>query len=166
MCALLASLRRIPIAPPGGSLPPLGGPANPSYSVTISDADAIAARANHDAEVEAKRLIPKNTPASALDGLGAGISALSAVLADPAAEMVATVTGRRGSTMSGKAAAAAREGVVGRRASVDVGRMSRDVMRNSSVVSRDGRWDGDVSDLERGVARTYGTVTYLGPPRS
>jgi hypothetical protein len=45
MCALVLALRKIPIYAPGDVVDPLGGPSNPSYSVTMSDTWATEARA-------------------------------------------------------------------------------------------------------------------------
>ncbi|KAL2358797.1 Mechanosensitive ion channel-domain-containing protein [Cryomyces antarcticus] len=57
MCALIASLRAVPIYSPGCGGPLAGEPANPSYSVSISREEAEAARAKFDAEKAAKRLV-------------------------------------------------------------------------------------------------------------
>ncbi|TKA61879.1 hypothetical protein B0A49_09512 [Cryomyces minteri] len=67
MCALIASLRAVPIYSPGSGGPLAGEPANPGYSVTISREEAEAARAKFDAEKAAKRLVahaPKATDAA------------------------------------------------------------------------------------------------------
>ena len=55
-CALVLALRKIPIYGPGGGGQDLGGPANPTYSVTVTDEMAAAARAKADEEKEKKRL--------------------------------------------------------------------------------------------------------------
>lgn len=147
MCALLAACRRVPIEPPGGSGNALGGPANPSYSVAVSDADAQAARAQAAAEKEAKRLFPSGNGLPLLGPKGAE---------EPALEMMADVNGRRGSTVSEVGLAGPVTGL--RAASMDVGRrISRDsVRRQNSMI-----------DIERGrgggMTRRYGTVEYLGP---
>ncbi|KAK5003751.1 hypothetical protein LTR60_006741, partial [Cryomyces antarcticus] len=57
MCALIASLRAVPIYSPGCGGPLAGEPANPGYSVSISREEAEAARAKFDAEKAAKRLV-------------------------------------------------------------------------------------------------------------
>jgi hypothetical protein len=45
MCALVLALRKVPIfGPGGGGGAPLGDPANPTYSVSVSDEIASAAR--------------------------------------------------------------------------------------------------------------------------
>jgi hypothetical protein len=65
MCALVLALRKIPIYCPGGGAEPLGGPTNPSYSVTISDTWAAEARDKVLQAKEGKRLVPsKPTEAS------------------------------------------------------------------------------------------------------
>ncbi|GAB7351796.1 hypothetical protein MBLNU459_g2369t1 [Dothideomycetes sp. NU459] len=150
MCELLASMRRIPIEPPGGKGPPLGGPSNPTYSVAVTDDVATAACAAADAEKEGKRLFPS----------GKGLPAfmpepVATALAYPATGMIASVTGRRGSQVSHSGLAAQeRNNFVGRRKSCDSLRITVD----------DPRRMHSVSDVERATSATYGTVTYLGPP--
>ncbi|KAK4239183.1 Mechanosensitive ion channel-domain-containing protein [Achaetomium macrosporum] len=56
MCALALALKRVPINGPGGGGEPLGGPANPSYSVAVSDEFAAAAREKSEKEKAAKKL--------------------------------------------------------------------------------------------------------------
>jgi small-conductance mechanosensitive channel len=58
MCALVLALRKIPIFAPGGGGAGLGDPANPSYSVTVTDEMAAAARKKFEEEKEANRLVP------------------------------------------------------------------------------------------------------------
>ncbi len=58
MCALVLALRKVPIYGPGGGTEPLGGPNNPSYSVSFTDELAVAARDKAAKAKEAKRLIP------------------------------------------------------------------------------------------------------------
>ncbi|KAK3717388.1 hypothetical protein LTR37_005777 [Vermiconidia calcicola] len=89
MCELLAAMRRIPIEPPGGSAPALGDPANPAYSVAVSDQEALDARARKAAELEESRLFPKGTGSSFLG------EALSSAFQNPAQTMIAGITGRR-----------------------------------------------------------------------
>ena len=149
MCELLAAMRRIPIEPPGGLAPALGAPANPTYSVSVTEGAAIAARAQHDSEEEGKRLFPSNGGLHMLDSEGATTGFLN-----PAAEMMVGVTGRRGSAMSSQAAAAATEAVLGKRVSMVAVGLSREGVRRSSL-----------ADLERGGGRSYGTVTYSERPR-
>ncbi|RYP71991.1 hypothetical protein DL771_004460 [Monosporascus sp. 5C6A] len=72
MCALTLALKRVPIYPPGGGGEALGGPTNPSYSVSISDEIAAAARDKAAEDREAKRMVPSkpahnNTKASIAD---------------------------------------------------------------------------------------------------
>jgi small-conductance mechanosensitive channel len=83
MCELLAAMRRIPIEPPGGSAPVLGDPANPSYSVTISDQEAINARAQHATEAQESRLFPTGTGATFLG------DSLTTAFQNPAQSMIA-----------------------------------------------------------------------------
>ncbi|RYP92357.1 hypothetical protein DL770_001559 [Monosporascus sp. CRB-9-2] len=58
MCALTLALKRVPIYPPGGGGEALGGPTNPSYSVSVSDEIAAAARDKAAEEKEANRMVP------------------------------------------------------------------------------------------------------------
>jgi small-conductance mechanosensitive channel len=57
MCALTLALRRVPINGPGGGGDALGGPANPTYSVAVTDNFAASAREDSKKEKEAKKLI-------------------------------------------------------------------------------------------------------------
>ena len=95
MCELLAIMRRIPIDPPGGSAPVPGDPGNPAYSVTVSDAEAAAAREKFSAQAESNRLFP----------VGAGASfmreAMSTSIDKPGNTMIAGLTGRNNSIRSG-----------------------------------------------------------------
>ncbi|THV44233.1 hypothetical protein BGAL_0694g00020 [Botrytis galanthina] len=65
MCALVLALRKIPINAPGGGGDALGGPANPNYSVSVTDEWAAEARDKSSTTKDSKRLIPtkslKNT---------------------------------------------------------------------------------------------------------
>ncbi|PQE09997.1 Mechanosensitive ion channel protein [Rutstroemia sp. NJR-2017a BVV2] len=65
MCALVLALRKIPINAPGGGGDALGGPANPNYSVAVTDEWAAEAREKSGTAKDAKRLVPtkpfKNT---------------------------------------------------------------------------------------------------------
>ncbi|KAG4034176.1 hypothetical protein MFRU_003g01490 [Monilinia fructicola] len=63
MCALVLALRKIPIHAPGGGGDALGGPANPNYSVSVTDEWAAQARDKSTATKDSKRLVPtlKNT---------------------------------------------------------------------------------------------------------
>ncbi|KAK4997536.1 hypothetical protein LTR66_003052 [Elasticomyces elasticus] len=150
MCELLASMRRIPIEPPGGASRPLGEACNPAYSVAVSDMEARAARAKHDAEKEAKRLQPSG---SALPGFMP--EAVSTALAQPALNMISTVKGRQGSVVSSSGAGGGDAGLlVGQRRSTESSRVSRDVGgRGSSAV-----------EVGKEVSKQHGPVTYLAPP--
>lgn len=61
MCALTLALKKVPINGPGGGGDALGGPANPTYSVAVTDDFAITARAKSDEDKKAKKLA--NQPA-------------------------------------------------------------------------------------------------------
>lgn len=56
MCALALALKKIPIYAPGGGGEAAGGPANPTYSVAVTDEFAKAARDKFELEKNAKRL--------------------------------------------------------------------------------------------------------------
>lgn len=58
MCALVLALRKIPINGPGGGGPALGSVDQPTYSVTVSDAQAAANRDAAAKAQDAKRLFP------------------------------------------------------------------------------------------------------------
>lgn len=60
MCALVLALRKVPIYGPGGSGAPAGDPANPTYSVAISDEQATLNKKEYADDLDKKRLIPKN----------------------------------------------------------------------------------------------------------
>jgi len=99
MCELLAISRRIPIEPPGGAAPPLGDPANPAYSVAVSDMEAIVARSKQSTEAEAARLFPSgsSTPGGGLASLLP--EAVSSGMQNPAQAMIAGLTGRRNGSL-------------------------------------------------------------------
>ncbi|KAI0484614.1 Mechanosensitive ion channel-domain-containing protein [Xylariaceae sp. FL0804] len=61
MCALTLAMKKVPINAPGGGSDALGGPSNPTYSVSVSDAAAIAAREKSAKDKEAARLVPPPT---------------------------------------------------------------------------------------------------------
>jgi hypothetical protein len=56
MCALTLALKRVPINGPGGGGDALGGPANPTYSVAVTDGFASDARAKSEKEKAEKKL--------------------------------------------------------------------------------------------------------------
>lgn len=58
MCALVQSLRRVPIFGPGGGADAQGSSANPAYSVAVSDDFAAKQRADSAKAKDGKRLIP------------------------------------------------------------------------------------------------------------
>jgi len=59
ICALVLALRKIPIFAPGGGAAALGDPTNPSYSVSVSDEMAVAAREKTAKVADTARLDPK-----------------------------------------------------------------------------------------------------------
>lgn len=58
MCALVLALRKIPINAPGGGSAALGSADQPSYTVSVSDAQAAASRDAYKSAQDAKRLFP------------------------------------------------------------------------------------------------------------
>lgn len=60
MCALAVALKKIPIYGAGGGGDALGGPANPTYSVSVTDAFAAKSREDAAKERDASRLVPAN----------------------------------------------------------------------------------------------------------
>ena len=62
MCALVLALRKVPIYAPGGGDATLGSSDKPTYSVTVSDEQATAARDAYAATKESKRLVPSKNP--------------------------------------------------------------------------------------------------------
>ncbi|KAK4130290.1 hypothetical protein BT67DRAFT_452519 [Trichocladium antarcticum] len=72
MCALTLALRRVPINGPGGGGDALGGPANPAYSVTVTDDFAASARTKSEQEKTAAKLINLDPEEPANDATHAG----------------------------------------------------------------------------------------------
>ncbi|KAG2167233.1 hypothetical protein VTO58DRAFT_100712 [Aureobasidium pullulans] len=66
MCALVQSIRRVPINGPGGGGDALGGPANPTYSVSVSDGYATEAREASADTKDKARLVPNKKVEEAL----------------------------------------------------------------------------------------------------
>ncbi|KAI0025859.1 serine/threonine protein kinase [Xylariomycetidae sp. FL0641] len=64
MCALTLALKKVPIYAPGGGGEALGGPTNPTYSVSVSDAQATAARDKAAHEKDSQRMIPTSSMAT------------------------------------------------------------------------------------------------------
>ena len=62
MCALVLALRKVPINAPGGGGPALGSVDQPTYSVSVSDAQAAANREAAAKARDAKRLFPAEKP--------------------------------------------------------------------------------------------------------
>ncbi|KAI1293393.1 Mechanosensitive ion channel-domain-containing protein [Xylaria venustula] len=61
ICALALAMKKVPINAPGGGGEALGGPTNPTYSVSVSDAEAAAARDKAEKDKDAARLVPANS---------------------------------------------------------------------------------------------------------
>lgn len=80
MCALAIALKKVPISGPGGGGDALGGPANPAYSVSVSDAFAIKSREESAQAKDAQRMKPtadNKTSEEALDSEMQAISELN-----------------------------------------------------------------------------------------
>ncbi|KAK7415815.1 hypothetical protein QQX98_005597 [Neonectria punicea] len=76
MCALALALKKIPIYAPGGGAEALGGPTNPTYSVTVSDEFAAKSRDEAAKAKDESRLVPaqnkenlEKSEKDAVDGL-------------------------------------------------------------------------------------------------
>ena len=67
MCALVLALRKVPIYGPGGGDAALGDVGKPSWSVAISQEEAIRAREKFNEDKDAKRLFPTKKPESPED---------------------------------------------------------------------------------------------------
>ena len=72
MCALVLALRKVPIYAPGGGGATLGSVDQPTYSVSVSDAEAAKAREAFAATKEGKRLAPTKPAAPTKTGTGLG----------------------------------------------------------------------------------------------
>ncbi|KAF5591952.1 mechanosensitive ion channel family [Fusarium pseudocircinatum] len=58
MCALALALKKVPLIAPGGGGEPLGGPTNPSYSVTVTDEFAKNSREEAAKATDEARMVP------------------------------------------------------------------------------------------------------------
>ncbi|RDW74940.1 hypothetical protein BP6252_06082 [Coleophoma cylindrospora] len=76
MCALVLALRKIPINCPGGGYDPAGGPNNPTYSVSVDDNWAVAAREKSKEAKAAKKFVPNNPTDPAPNAKSSGIDYL------------------------------------------------------------------------------------------
>ncbi|KAH6676024.1 serine/threonine protein kinase [Plectosphaerella plurivora] len=61
MCALVLAMKKVPIYGAGGGGDALGGPANPTYSVAVTDEWAAKARDTSSKDKDAARLVPTAT---------------------------------------------------------------------------------------------------------
>lgn len=79
MCALVLALRKIPINAPGGGNAALGSADQPTYSVTVSDAQAASSRDAFKDAKDAKRLFPSekktDPPTKGVKGSSTGVDA-------------------------------------------------------------------------------------------
>ena len=82
MCALVLALRKVPINAPGGGGAALGSADQPTYSVSVTDQEAMANRAAFNDARDAKRLFPTKKPESSARSPTRGLSS-SANLPDP-----------------------------------------------------------------------------------
>ena len=62
MCALVLALRKIPLYAPGGGDAALGSSDKPTYTVAVSDDEAVKAREAYAATKEGKRMVPTKKP--------------------------------------------------------------------------------------------------------
>lgn len=77
MCALAVALKKIPIYGPGGGGEALGGPTNPTYSVSVTDEFAASSRADAAKAKEDSRMIPTNPGQTAREAAEAEQQAIS-----------------------------------------------------------------------------------------
>ncbi|KAI1341672.1 serine/threonine protein kinase [Xylariaceae sp. FL0016] len=63
ICALTLAMKKVPINGPGGGGDALGGPSNPTYSVSVTDSVAAAAREQSAKDKDAARMVPAATAA-------------------------------------------------------------------------------------------------------
>lgn len=86
MCALALALKKIPINGPGGGGDALGGPANPAYSVAVTDDWAAKARTDSAKDKDDARMVP-----ATVDEPGSEEAAISEINnRPPVPEMAAT----------------------------------------------------------------------------
>ncbi|KAI3341619.1 Mechanosensitive ion channel-domain-containing protein [Ustulina deusta] len=64
ICALALAMKKVPINAPAGGKEALGGPTNPTYSVSVSDMEAAAAREKAAQDKDAARLVPNSQNAA------------------------------------------------------------------------------------------------------
>jgi len=60
MCALVTAMRKVPLYGPGGGGAAAGDKANPTYSVAISNEEALRNKGEFDNDKDKKRLVPLN----------------------------------------------------------------------------------------------------------
>ncbi|GAW22040.1 hypothetical protein ANO14919_115750 [Xylariales sp. No.14919] len=71
ICALALAMKKVPIDGSGGGGEALGGPTNPSYSVSVSDTEAAAAREKAEKDKNAARLVPNHPKNAASEATAA-----------------------------------------------------------------------------------------------
>ncbi|KAJ6786368.1 hypothetical protein PWT90_02855 [Aphanocladium album] len=77
MCALAVALKKVPIYAPGGGSEALGGPGNPTYSVSVSDDFAAASRDKAAKDKESARMVPSNPGQTQKEAAAAEQAAIS-----------------------------------------------------------------------------------------
>lgn len=98
MCALALALKKIPIYGPGGGGDALGGPANPSYSVAVTDEWAAKARDDSAKTKAESRLVPP--PADDDDAKKQEDAAVESIAQRPPVREMAASAGAWGDTLS------------------------------------------------------------------
>lgn len=115
MCALIAGLRAVPIYAPGLGEPSHGEFANPSYAVSVTREEAVAAREKFNTAKEAKRLVP-HPPNAATDTKqaveeAAGLSTGLDHRAHPSLLQVDDLTAERRDSAARRVSADSRRGI-------------------------------------------------------
>lgn len=83
MCALAVALKKVPIYGPGGGGDALGGPSNPTYSVSVTDAFAAKSREDSAKAKNDGRMVPANTNQSEKEQQQAEMQAISELTTRP-----------------------------------------------------------------------------------
>lgn len=145
-CALVLALRKVPIYGPGGGGNPLGDPTNPSYSVTVTDEMAAAARATADKEKEEKRLVPTPKDYNVTDAGDVEKSGVLATGAEHAA--MGSMTNRKAADDEGRdnssGSTLGDDNALERQRSNDIERLRTDLVKRQSTR---GRRRADMSSL-------------------
>ncbi|KUI53374.1 hypothetical protein VP1G_00590 [Cytospora mali] len=149
ICALALACKKIPIYGPGGGGETLGGPNNPTYSVSVDDGFASKAREKAAAATDAGRLVPKiakdgDTPAAQQKNEQEAVSELTAK--PPLADMDNNFGYNRDAleerTDSNSTALNSRDGSTERLRTDNIETMRQDLLKRASTRGRRKAGDG------------------------